>query len=134
MFEQPTAGNRACGHADATDRTPDANRFGSFTTVGEHVGDDGQRRRKDRRSPDTHQRTRSDQRCGCADRPGVCRRCTEQCQADDQGSATPKTIAEAPSSQQQAGEHEQVRIHDPLQLTGGGAEFGGEARKGDVDD
>ena len=52
----------------------------------------------------------------------------EHDEADDEDPLAPVAVAEAAGGEEQAGEHEQVGVDDPLQLPGGGVEVDGERR------
>ena len=116
------------------DGAPDADRLGPLDRLGEHVGDDRERRREDERRADAHQRPAGDEALGRADGAGQRRRHAEHRQAGHEHPLAPVAVAEAAGREQQAGEHQQVGVDDPLQLAGGGVEVDGERRQGDVDD
>ena len=61
VLEQEAAGDRAEADAEAGHAGPDADRLAPLGRVGEHVGDDRQRRRHDERAADAHERPGGDQ-------------------------------------------------------------------------
>ena len=79
-------------------------------------------------------RSAEDEALGRVDGAGQRRRHAEHRQADHEHPLAPVPVAEAATGEEQAGEHQEVGVDDPLQLTGGGVEVDGERRQGHVDD
>ena len=83
---------------------------------GEDVGDDRQRRRHDERAADAHERAGGDQLLGAVGERRRERAETEDHEPDLQCTAPAEPVAEAAGGEQQAGEHQRVRVDHPLQL------------------
>ena len=58
----------------------------------------------------------------------------EHTEPEDQGPLAPEAVSEAAGREQQAGEHQDVRVDDPLHLRGRGPEIALDAGEGDVQD
>lgn len=134
VFEQPPAGDRACGHPDAGHGGPQADCLGPLSLIDENVRDQRECRREYHGSADAHRGARDDQGVG---RVHLCRyggRPREQGETDAEPAASAETVAQAARRQQQAGDDEGVGIHDPLQLRGVRVQLTRERGQGDVDD
>ena len=134
VLEQPAADDRAERHGHAADGRPHADRLGPLGRIGEDVGDDGEGGGEDHRRTDAHQRSAGDERFSRTDRTGERRRDTEHDEAGDQHALASVLVAEPPGGEQQTGEHEEVSVDDPLELSGGRSELDGECRDRDIDD
>jgi hypothetical protein len=75
-----------------------------------------------------------DQRLRRSGEAGERRGGAEGGEADEQCPLAAELVAEATRGEQESGEHEQVRVDDPLQLAGRGTEPVGERGQGDVHD
>ncbi len=119
--------------ADAGHAGPDADRPAALVRR-EHGGQDRQRRGHDERAAEAHQRPRGDQhpRAG-GDRRGGGTGAEDQ-QAERQRAPAAEAVAERAGGEQQAGEHEHVGVHDPLELRRGRAELAFKRRQRDVED
>ena len=123
------------GDGDAAGRAPDADRLGPLARIAEHVGEDRQRGREDQRRTDTHEApsrrsVRSPSRR--SRRRPTSRANTTRPIAN--AFLRPYSIAQTAGRQQQPGEHEEVCVDDPLELTSGCAQVDDERWQGDVDD
>src|SRR5262249_38066381 len=78
---------------------------------------------------DPHDRADGDQLLRAADQEDHHARTAEERQPDLQSELAAEAIAESPHRQEQAGEDEQVAVHDPLQGRGGGVECIAKARQ-----
>ena len=119
VLEQEAAERRArCATPRPATRGPDADRLGPLARVGEDVGEDRQGRRHDERAADAHQRPGADQlRPASADERGADgARAPKSDEADARTPRAAEPVAEAAGGEQQPGEHERVRVDDPLQL------------------
>ncbi len=134
VLEQETAGDRTQGHGRAGDCRPDPDRLGTLLGVGEHVRQDGERRREDESCPDAHQGSCGDQLTRCRGHRTECREPGEQCQAGEQCRLAAEAVGKAPGSEQEPGEDECECVDDPLQLAGCCAELANQRRKCDVHD
>ena len=81
----------------------------------EHVGQDRQRRRHHERGPDAHHRTSADHRARRARQRREQRCRAEHDEAAVQREPSSVAVAERSGGQEQAREHEAVRVDDPLQ-------------------
>ena len=116
MLEQEPAADRAERDADAGDRGPERDRAAALLGR-EHVGDDRQRRRHDERAADAHER---------AGRRSAGSAMSANAESSEPSPKTtmpncsaplpPEAVAEAARGEQQAREHERVRVDHPLEL------------------
>ena len=122
------------GHAG-----PQPDGLGPLPGVGEHVGQDGERRRHDEGTACAHARPGEDQDVGRFGERREQRSGAEHGEADDEAAVTSEAVTEAPCRQEQPGEDDGVGVDDPLQLARRGAEASlggllGQCRQGDVED
>ena len=123
VLEQQAAEERAEADADRGHAGPDADRLAALLAR-EDVGDDRQRRRHDQRAADAHggadgdelRRTESTRRTARLAPPNSASPALQRALAAE-------AVAERAHRQQQAGEHEQVGVDDPLQRRAGGVEM-----------
>ncbi len=134
VLEQPAAGHRADGDSHAGHGGPDGDGLPPLPAVGEHVGDDRQRGGHDQRAADAHQGPGADELVGAVGQRRQDRPDAHDRQADGEGAAAAEAVAERAHRQQQAGEHQDVGVHDPLELAGRRPELALEAGDGHVDD
>ena len=133
-LEQPAADDRSERDRHARDRAPQADRPGALAPLGEHVGDQRQRRGEHHRRTDAHHRARRDQRAGAVRQPAGQARETEDRQAGEQHPLAPEAVRQAARGQHRSGEQQVERVHDPLQLRVGRVQLAHERRQRDVDD
>ena len=110
--EQQAADDRADGHADAHGGGPDADGPGPLPRV-EHVGDDRQRLRHDRRGAQAHRRPGEDELIGVVRVRGEQREQAERGHADHQHALAADPVADHAEGEQQAGEHQRVGVDRP---------------------
>ena len=132
-LEQQAARQRAEADSEGGGRGPDGDRFRAFLTR-EDVRDDRQRGGHDQRRADAHQGADADQLAGGADEHDAQARKTEDRGSGLEGPLAPEPIAEGTEREDEAGEDEQVGVHDPLQRRAFGAELILERGEGDVQD
>ena len=128
----PATGPSAIATPATPDQRPIATR--SLARVGEHVREDRQRGGHDQRGADAHHRASSDERADVGGERGRRRRQAEDHQPGGERTLATEAVTERPRGEQEAGEHERVRIDDPLELAHAGAQVADEGGQGDVDD
>ncbi len=111
---------RAAGTGEAG---PDADRLGAFFRR-EHAGDGGQGARHEERSAQAGERAQPDEGSGRAHERRQQRPDAEDGGAGDQRTAAPEPVAHRAGGEQQRGEHQCVRIDDPLLRRLAGVEAG----------
>jgi hypothetical protein len=116
-------------------RTPaDAEGLVALAALGERRGDDRQSGRRDDRGTQTLQGARGDQlgvvRRQAAEQRGQ----REQAQAEDEDPAAAEQVGGAPAQQQEAAEHQRVRVHHPLEVLLREVQLGLNRRQRDVHD
>ena len=135
MLEQQAAGDRAEGDGDAGGGRPHGDRRGPLLRRREDVDEDRQRGREHQRRADAHRAPASAISClGLSDGAPSAENAANRARPTCISALAAEAVAEAAGGHQQAGEHEDVGVDDPLQLAGRGAELGGQRRQGDVDD
>jgi hypothetical protein len=134
VLEQPAAGDRSDGDAEPGDAGPGGDGPRPLLRVGEQVGDDRQGRRHDEGGAEAEHGSGGDQLLDAARERSGDRGDAEERQSAGQGAASPVAVTEAPGGQQQAGEHQDVGVDDPLEIAGRGTEVGREGRQRHVED
>ena len=133
-LEQPAADDRSERDRRAGGRAPESDRPRALAALGEDVGDQRQRGRKDHRGSDAHHAPRDDQLPGTVGQPAGDARQAEHAEAREQHPLAPEAVAEAPRGEYRSGEQQVVGVDDPLQLRVRGVQLAHERRQRDVDD
>ena len=133
VLDQEAPEHRAERDTDTRHPRPNPDRARPFVT-GERVGQDRQCRREDERGSDAHETAHDDEHLG-----RVGERCqtgepAEEDQADGQRALTSELVAERAGGEQQAGEHDDVRVDDPLQIGPARTQVAHDRRQRDVED
>ncbi len=132
VFQQHAAEQRAEHHAQRGDRAP-ASDGGAALLGGEDVDQDRQGARHEERSADAHQSAGGD------DLPRLLREGAERGgdaedgQAHQQHLLAPEAVREAAGGEQDTGQHQGVRVHEPLEFLGPGPQFTAHRRQRDVE-
>ncbi len=132
--QQQAADDRAERDPDAAGARPEADRALPDSGLVEHIRDDGQRRRHDQRGADAHAGPGGDQHAYRTGERGPGRPGRERSQPGQERPFPADPVGQAARHQQQPGEHDHVRIDDPLQRAGGGVQVSDERGEGDVQD
>ena len=111
---------------------PHSDRDRALPRVEEHVEDQRERRRCQRRARDALQRAARDQHLGARRERGEHRDGGERRSADHQQPATTDAVAERPHRDEEAGDHEPVDVDDPEQLRTARLEVRAERRHREV--
>ena len=99
----------------------------------EHVADQGQRGRRQRRTRDPEQRAARDQHLGRPRKRGDHRGEPERCGADEEQPAAADPIAEGSHRNQRSRDEESVDVDDPQQLRAAGVEIGAQPGHGKIE-
>jgi len=113
MIEQQAGDDRAENDAASEAAGPDADRGLAFLGVVEHVADQGQRRRHQRRGRHSQHRPGGDQHLSAAGVRGDHGYQAEQGSSDQQQPAAPDPVAQSTHRDQRTGQTETVGVHDP---------------------
>jgi hypothetical protein len=133
VLEQPPANHGAQDDPKPSHPGPHRDRTATLPAL-EHIGHDGEGRRHNQRTPDTHHGPRPDQGIG---RVGECRgdrAQSEDDQTDGQRQLAAEAITESTHGEQQAGEHQDVGVDHPLQLARCRPELSNQSGEGDIED
>ena len=133
-LRQPAAEHEAEGRAADGDRGPDAERLRALLPLGERRRDDRERGGGDESGPEALQRAEADQLARARREPVQERRRREDDEADEEEPLAAEKVAGATAEQEEAAEHERVRIDDPLEVGLAQAEVLLDGREGDVHD
>ena len=98
------------------DRRPHAHRLRPLCALRERRGDDRQRGRRDQRGAEALQAAEDDEHAGARREPVEQRGDGEDDEADEEDLLAPSEVARAPAEQEEAAEHQRVRVDDPLQV------------------
>lgn len=128
MVEQDPAHDRADREAGSAEDGPQRDRLGPFALIEQH-GEDRERRRKEHRCADAHERAQPDElrrrrREGSGERAA-----SEHREAREEHRLAAVTIREPAAEQQQARDHNRVRVDDPLQIVNVGLQINREERQ-----
>jgi hypothetical protein len=133
-LDQPAAEDRPGRDRDPRGRTPEADRPRTLGALYEHVGDDRERGWKDHRGAQAHEAACRDQLPRRARQAARRAAQAEDRETREQHALAAEAVREAAGGQQQRGEHEVVRIDDPLQLAVGCMQLAHQRGQRDVDD
>jgi hypothetical protein len=117
VLEQQSADHRSEADADRGHSCPHPDRSSTLVWVGEHVGDDRKRRRHDERTTNTHEGARSDEHQCRRSEGGQRGTDAEDDESSGERAVATEPVAEAPCREQQAREHQDVRVDNPLEFT-----------------
>ncbi len=124
VLQQEATRDRAERTARARDRGPDRDGLGPLPH-GEHVHDDRERGRHHERGAESHRGETGDhRRRRLCDRTGQCGNRKDP-EADLKRTLAPEPVAQRPRGEQQPGEHQRVRVDDPLEVAVGSLEIAG---------
>ena len=121
VLQEPAAHDGPGGDSDAAHCVPHSDRLGPLRRNGEDVRDDRECGGEDRGGTDPHERSRRDQLPRTPDRAGVGGGDAEHRQPGDEDPLAAVAVAQCSGRQEQPGEHEEVRVDDPLQLADRGS-------------
>jgi hypothetical protein len=134
LLPQRAADDRPEREADADDRAPRADRPRAFARLGEDVGDDRHRHRVEHRAADALQGARGDQPAERRGEAAQQRAGDEHEQPDLERAPAPEAVGGRAGQQQQAGDHDHVRVDRPLQPRQRRMQVAFDRRQRDVDD
>jgi hypothetical protein len=115
LAHQPAAEGGAADRAQHEHRAPDRGGLAALLLV-EHGDQDGQGARHDQRPADTHEHAGDDHLLRRLGERAEQRRGTEQQQPDQQELSPAEAVGQASRGEQQADEHQQVGVDDPLDV------------------
>ena len=121
LLQQCAGDHRADGGAGPGEAGPRGDGPGPLLGR-EHRRDDRQRGGHDERRADAHDPAADDDLPGRRGQPGDQEAPAEHAEPAEEGPLAPEPVAEGPGGQEQPGEHEGVRVDDPVELGGGGAQ------------
>ena len=134
MVEQHAAEHRSERDSGTGGCRPDADCHRALSRVGEHMGEQGERRGHDERGARAHDGAGEDELVDTSRERCCPRRQAEHRESEHECPAPPVPVAERSCEEQQSGEHERVRIHHPLELAEAGVEVAHERGQRHVDD
>src|SRR5580704_5613497 len=134
MLQQPPPNDRSGSDGDPGSRPPQSDGPGPLASVGKGVGDQRQRGREDHRRSQPHHSTRHDELLGAGGQSAGKAGQGEHPQAGYEHPFSAEPVAQVPRDKQKGSENEVVRVHHPLELTGGGVKLPAESRESDVHD
>ena len=122
-MQECAAGQRAESDREPDDPGPGSDRRRPLLRVGEDVGEDGQGGREDEGSSEAHQAPSNDEHVRRPREAGEGRESSEGEDADLEGTLSSVAVPEAAADEQESGEHQRIRVDDPLQLAVRGVEL-----------
>jgi len=124
----------ADGAARGDRGAPDAHRLVALRTLGEQHGHQRQRGRGEQGGAEALNCARGDEPAGALGEPAGQRCGREQDQASDEQTTTSEHVGDTTAEEQEAAEHEHVRVDDPRQVVRREPEVRPDRRQRDVDD
>ena len=134
VLEEPASGHGPDGDPQPGHGRPHADGLRPLPGVGEDVGQDRQGRGHDGGAADAHHRPGADEHARRAGERRGGRTEAEDGQAHLEGAAAPEAVRQHAGGQEQAGEHQHVRVDDPLLLARRGSQVLDERGEGHVED